>query len=194
MKHGQQKIHASRLGCLRHLFGAGLLALGLAAAMIGPTPVAAKDEAPTIAVLPFEIEDTSGEVGPPDRHDAMLKGVTRAVSDKIEAKGLYRVVPADKVANAIAEVDPGTALRGCNGCEFDIAKIAGGDFVMIGWFYKVSTLVGTLHIIVKDVATGGTVYAHVFDFRGDNEEAWQRAADYMIRSLAKRTRQAETTN
>lgn len=30
------------------------------------------------------------------------------------------------------------------------------------------------------------VYAHAFDFRGDNERAWQRAADYMVQGIKTR--------
>ena len=91
-----------------------------------------------------------------------------------------------RVAKAVAAANPGTYLRGCNGCELDIAKSVGADAVMIGWFYKMSTLVGTLHVVIKDVATGKVIYAHVFDFRGDNEKAWKRAADYMVKGLRAR--------
>jgi hypothetical protein len=140
---------------------------------------------PTLAVLPFEINDTSGEVGGPSRHDAMLAGLTRVVSRAIADSELYTIVPEDRVADAVARVNPGTFLRACNGCELDIARKAGADQVLIGWIWKVSTLIGTLHIEIKDVATGRTVYARVFDFRGDNEKAWQRAATYMVGTLTK---------
>lgn len=152
---------------------------------------AAAAERPTLAILPFEINDTSGEVGGPARHDEMLARLTRFVGERIAAAGLYDVVPQERVAKAIAEVNPGTFLRACNGCELDIARRAGADRVMIGWFWKVSTLIGTLHIEIKDVATGRTTYAKVFDFRGDNDKAWQRAADYMVGTLCKATQSEE---
>ncbi len=138
---------------------------------------------PSLAVLPFEINDTSGEVGGTARHEAMLAGLTRVVSAAIADSGLYAVVPDEGVWRAIAQVNSGTFLRACNGCEIDIAQRAGADQVLVGWIWKVSTLVGTLHIEIKDVATGRTVYARVFDFRGDNEKAWQRAAAYMVGTL-----------
>lgn len=195
MKHCSHEIHAPMVGCLRRIFGLGLLGLGLAAALSGAPALSAKDASkPAIAVLPFEIEDTSGEVGQSARHENNLATITRYVGEEIADKGIYSVVPQSEVAKAVADVNSGTYLRSCNGCEFDIAKAVGADRVLIGWFYKVSTLIGTLHIVVKDVPTGKTVYAHVFDFRGDNEKAWRRAAGYMIRSLDKRTRQESTTN
>ena len=55
--------------------------------------------------------------------------------------------------------------------------------MLIGWVYKVSTLVLTLHIDIKDVETGKPVYARVFDFRGDNERAYAHAVKILVRSL-----------
>ena len=137
----------------------------------------------TLAVLPFEIEDTSGEVGPANRHDAMLSRATTLVRDEIAAAQLYRVVPGNLTEQAVAAVNSGTHLRRCNGCEIDIAKRLGARYVLIGWIYKVSTLILTLHVDIKDVMTGKPVYARVFDFRGDNERAYAHAARTLVRSL-----------
>lgn len=164
----------------KHLWLIGLVLLAVVMA-----PALARAGAPraTLAILPFEINDTSGEVGGPARHDEMLSQLTGFVGEQIAKAELYDVVPEARVAAAIKEINPGTYLRACNGCELDIARRAGADLVMIGWFWKVSTLIGTLHIEIKDVATGRTVYQRVFDFRGDNEKAWKRAADYMVGTL-----------
>jgi hypothetical protein len=165
---------------------AGLLCLALAGSPPGTAAArAAESPAGTLAVLPFEIDDNSGEVGAPGRHDAMLAGLTRVVAASIAAAGVFEVVDPDRVAKAVATANPGTYLRRCNGCERDIAKGVGADRVMIGWLFKMSTLVMSLHVVVEDVATGNIVYAGTFDFRGDNEKAWQRAADYMVAALQK---------
>jgi len=162
------------------------LAAGLAAALSCVTAARA-DEHPlqTLAILPFEIQDTSGEAGSPGGHDAMLAALTRIVGEKIEAAHLCKVVPQALVAKAVAAANSGTFLRNCNGCELDIARRAGADQVMIAWIYKMSSLVLTLHIQIKDVASAKQTYVRVFDFRGDNETAWQRAADYMVGTLRK---------
>jgi hypothetical protein len=151
----------------------------------GNDPARAGEASPaTLAVLPFEIEDTSGEVGPADRHDGMLSRTTSLLRDEIAAAGLYRVVPGAITDAAVAAANSGTYLRRCNGCEIDIAKRLGARYVLIGWIYKVSTLILTLHIDIKDVTTGKPVYARVFDFRGDNERAYAHAAKTLVRSLA----------
>jgi hypothetical protein len=64
-----------------------------------------------------------------------------------------------------------------------------GDKVMVGWIYKMSILVLTLHIKVKDVESEKTLISKAYDFRGDNEKAWLRAARYMVRDLQKMVEQ-----
>jgi hypothetical protein len=174
---------------------AALLGAVVLVVPIGPAVNAGEDPRQTLAVLPFEIKDTSGEVGGGSRHEAMLAGLTRYVARRVAASGAFDVLDEAHVTAAVKAADPGTYLRSCNGCEIDIAQSVGADAVMIGWFYKVSTLIGTLHVVVKEVSTGKVIYAHVFDFRGDNEKAWQRAASYMIEGLERRTKaEAPTTH
>jgi len=160
-----------------------VLAVLIAIATPSLSKAAEQTQVPSLIVLPFELEDTSGEIGPADRHDAMLTRLTTLVREEIASAQLYRVVPQGATDQAVAAVNSGTFLRNCNGCELDIAKRAGADDVLIGWIYKVSTLVLTLHIDIKDAATGKTIYARVFDFRGDNERAYAHAAQTLVRSL-----------
>jgi hypothetical protein len=152
---------------------------------VGISVHAAAPRPPLMAVLPFEIDDNSGEIGSADRHTAMLSAVTTTVRNKIEATGRYRVVPHEAVTQAINAVNPGTYLRDCNGCELDIAKRLNAQRVLVGWIFKMSTLIGTLHIRIEDVGTRRVVYRRDFDFRGDNERAWNRAADVFVRTLSK---------
>jgi uncharacterized protein DUF2380 len=183
--------HALAFRCLRWDRAFVALFCRIALAIIATTAVSAlrgqahaeQASLQALAVLPFEIEDTSGEVGPANRHDAMLSRATTLVRDEIAAAQLYRVVPENLTEQAVAAVNSGTYLRRCNGCEIDIAKRVGARYVLVGWIYKVSTLVLTLHIDIKDVMTGKPVYARVFDFRGDNEPAYAHAAKTLVRSL-----------
>jgi len=138
----------------------------------------------TLVVLPFEIQDTSGEAGPANRHDAVLARLTARVRDEIAAGQLYRVEPKSRTDWAVQAVNPNTFLRNCNGCEIDIAQLLQANYVLVGWIYKVSSLILALHIEVKDASTAKTIYARVFDFRGDNEQAYAHAARALVRSLA----------
>ena len=187
MENATRRRRATFLWPLRRpAWGSVLLAAGLVAAVAwGPISSAGDPPRLRLAVLPFEIKDTSGEVGAPNRHDAMLANLARFVDERIAAARVFDVVDHARVLDAVATANPGTYLRSCNGCERDIAKSVGADSVMVGWVYKVSSLVLSLHVVVKDVATGKVLYARVFDFRGDNDKAWTRAAGYMVAALSK---------
>lgn len=137
----------------------------------------------SLAVLPFEIDDNSGEIDPPERHAAMLAQLTQDVAHELSVAKLYEVIPTEKVAQAVSAKNPGTFLRECNGCELDIGKKVGAQRVLIGWVFKMSTLIGTLHIVIKDVTTGKIVYTRAFDFRGDNQRAWDRASKIFVQEL-----------
>jgi len=136
-----------------------------------------------LAVLPFEIVDNTPVPGGEERNSEMLDKLTRFIASAIEAEGLYQVVPQDTVNEAVKAAALGTYIHSCNQCEYDLAKQVGGDKVMIGWIYKMSILILTLHIEIKDVAGEKTVISKAYDFRGDNEKAWLRAAEYMVRDL-----------
>jgi len=159
--------------------------VGIALAIIGIQASKAAEPADlkTLVVLPFEIQDTSGEVGPADRHDAVLGRLTTLVRNEIASRQLYRVETKSRTDLAVAAANPSTFLRNCNGCEIEIAKGLRADCVLIGWIYKMSTLILALHIDVKEVTTSKTIYARVFDFRGDNEEAYAHAVKVLVRSL-----------
>ncbi len=169
-----------RMGLPRLAGMTALLFLAIGGA--SPAAQAAADAERVLAVLPFEIEETSGEVGP-NQHQAMLARVTTLVGEQIAAANLYDVVPEERVKEAVAVVNSGTFLRRCNGGEIDIAKRVGARYVLIGWIYKVSTLVLTFHVAIRAVRTGKPIYARVFDFRGDNERAYAHAAKTLVRSL-----------
>lgn len=160
-----------------------LLLIVIAAVGCGvSTRVHAGETLPTLAILPFEINDTSGEVGP-DPHKEMLQRATGMIATQIRDAGLFSVVPEAEIAQAIAAVNPGTYLRRCNGCERDIAARVDARYVLTAWINKVSTLVLTFNVDIRDVATGKSVYTRVLDFRGDNETAYTHAIKTMVRSL-----------
>lgn len=183
LKHNRKHFHAVSAGSLRQLvFGAAIL-LNLSA-LHGPAN-AAGTRSLQLAVLPFEIEDNSGEAGSAEKHKPMLSAITNLVREKISTTGIYKPVPGARVDAAVKKADPGTYLRSCNGCELDIARSAGAEHVMIGWVFKVSSLVLALHVQIKDVKSGQLVYHRAFDYRGDNMKAWQRVVKYMIKSVNK---------
>jgi hypothetical protein len=136
-----------------------------------------------IAVLPFEIVDNTPVPGGEARNDEMLEKLTLFITDTIDEEGLFQVVPHTSVLQVVEDAQLGTYIRNCNRCEFDLAREMQSDKVMTGWIYKMSILVLTMHIEIKDVDSEKILIKKAYDFRGDNEKAWLRAAKYMLRDL-----------
>ncbi|MCU7942942.1 MAG: DUF3280 domain-containing protein [Candidatus Thiodiazotropha sp. (ex Cardiolucina cf. quadrata)] len=136
-----------------------------------------------LVVLPFEIVDNTPVPGGDTRHRKMLEKITGFIGETIEHEGIFDVVSQQQVNDAVNAARLGTYIHTCNHCEYDLAEMVEGDKVMIGWIYKMSMLILTMHIEVKDVESKKTVISKAYDFRGDNEKAWLRAARYMVRDL-----------
>lgn len=137
-----------------------------------------------LVVLPFEIVDNTPVPGGVERNEMMLEKLTNFISQKIDEAGIFDVVPQADVNDTVNNAQLGTYIRTCNRCEYDLAKKVKGDKVMTGWIYKMSILILTMHIEVKDVQSEKILISKAYDFRGDNEKAWLRAAKYMVRDLA----------
>ena len=82
------------------------------------------------------------------------------------------------------------SLAECNGCERDLARLAGADRVLVGEVDKVSSLIGSLTIRIADVETGRIIFGRAVSFRGDTYEAWQHAMRFLVRELEKSVAQA----
>ena len=63
------------------------------------------------------------------------------------------------------------------------ARTAGARYLVSGGIQKISTLVQLARLVVLDVETGKPVFDRVFTFRGDNDEAWRRAAHFLARHI-----------
>ncbi len=136
-----------------------------------------------LAVLPFEIVDNTPVPGGETRNQKMLSTLTDFVGRAIDEKGIFRVVSQHEVNEVVDAARLGTDIHNCNRCEYDLGIALDADKVMVGWIYKMSILILTMHIEVKDVASGKTLISKAYDFRGDNEKAWLRAGKYMVRDL-----------
>ena len=132
-------------------------------------PVAAADR---VALLPFELVNTSLEATRPDEV-ARIAMLDRMVTERMAATGLEMVDPAPIAAEVLAR----GSLRTCNGCERELGRKLGADFVAVGWVQKVSNLILNLNLRVRDVAI---VAAGTVDIRGNSDESWRRGVLYLL--------------
>jgi hypothetical protein len=68
----------------------------------------------------------------------------------------------------------------CNGCDVKFAEELGARYVVVSEVYKISNLIQSLNIRVRDVATGETVKGRAVDIRGNTDKAWIRGMAYVL--------------
>jgi hypothetical protein len=63
------------------------------------------------------------------------------------------------------------------------ASQAGTQIVIIGIIRKLSTLVQNARVVAVDTTSQRVVFRKFFTFRGDNDEAWQRAERFVSEEI-----------
>ncbi|MGA2125721.1 MAG: DUF2380 domain-containing protein [Xanthobacteraceae bacterium] len=161
---------------LRHVF-AGLAAamLVLAAPSRAEDPTAAQIP---IAVADFDYTDASGEAdNQRAEHAARLEIFARMIRSDLAGSGKYRVV-----ALACAPA-PCSAGRIQPAMLLEDARRAGARLLLYGGIQKMSTLIQFAKSQVVDVDADKLVFDRLITFRGDSDEAWRRAEQFLVGEL-----------
>ena len=141
---------------------------------------------PALVVLDLEL---TGDLGGPEfeaEHAERLRTMSARLRQDLERTGLYRILDNSAAQGLIDTLKSRQAyLHDCNGCDLDVGRSLHADQVMVAWVDRVSGLILSLTYEVHDVQTGQITARKSFDFRGDNDNAWNHAIDYMVRDLAK---------
>jgi uncharacterized protein DUF2380 len=137
--------------------------------------------AQTVAVFDFELIDTSleGEIrGARPDEQARLGQLGLELRQRLRDSGRFSLVDIAPVASEARASN----LQACGGCDTHLAKRIGADLAITGTVQKVSNLILNMNIYVRDASSGATVAAMSADMRGNTEESWSRALDYLIRN------------
>jgi hypothetical protein len=134
--------------------------------------------APTAAIFPFEIYDTSGEPPQPDLTErlAMATGV---LSQALEKTGRYS--PVDLAAFS-AEVAATAPRYRCGTCFLSVARQAGAAYAVVSVVHKVSSLISSMDIWILDAPSGATVAHLGGQIRGDTAEAYDHGVRFLVRN------------
>jgi hypothetical protein len=145
------------------------------------SPIVAADDAPSpipIAVLDLIYVDTSGE--PRDQTQEHAKRVRRfsdALRSDLERTGRFRIVTAQCGAAPCSAGGEPSELVGR-------ARAAGAKLVVIGGVHKQSTLIQWAKVQAVEVRNERVVLDKLLTFRGDTDEAWERAEAFVAREVA----------
>ena len=164
-------------GAWRIVCSAALLA-GMWLLTAGHSNAFAEDTPPSLAISGFFLVDTSGE--PRDQtaeHDARLERFDGIMHDELAGSGRFKLAemkcPQPRCSGQSMTMDE----------LFTRARDAGARFLAVGAVEKMSRLVLWARLEVYDTASRKIVFNRLITFRGDNDEAWRRAAHYVAREL-----------
>jgi hypothetical protein len=114
---------------------------------------------------------------------ARTQMATTLVAEDLIGRG-FELVPMDPVADRLEKIS--NPAR-CNGCDTAIAAELGADYALTGEVRKISNLILSLELNLREAGTGRTLRAGTVDIRGNNDESWQRGFRYLLRNLIFRT-------
>ena len=150
--------------------------------LVAPLPARATDgaaEPVAIAVLDFDYIDTSGEVRDQrQEHAARLQRFANALRNDLAQTGKFRIVsPQCGAAPCAADsLEPAElAAR---------ARAAGARLMLLGGIHKQSTLIQWAKVQAVEVRNERVVLDKLYTFRGDTDEAWERAEAFVAREVA----------
>lgn len=142
--------------------------------------------APTVAIFPFELIDSSQDdpmmsmnATASDEDTRRLQSITAELRDLVKKDGRYNVIDLSPLSAEIAEKAP---LHKCNDCEIDLAKKANAEFAMLGAVQKISSVLLNLNLFVRDVATGKTKHVMTANMQGNTDESWMRTLRWIVKN------------
>jgi hypothetical protein len=160
----------------RHLQWLGALAIAgaLASSVRAADPI-------KLAIADFDYLDTSGETqDQAAAHAERLKNFTRLLGDELSATGKYQVV-------ALTCLKPPCSAGALDAQSLtDAARQSGARLLLYGGIHKMSTLVQFGKAQVADLESDQVIYDRTITFRGDDDNAWKRAGEFLAEDLAAR--------
>jgi hypothetical protein len=131
-----------------------------------------------LAIADFDYKDSSGETQDQTAaHAQRLKNFTQLIDDQLSASGKYQIVvlTCPKRPCSAGAMDAQSLT--------DAARESGARLLLYGGIHKMSTLVQFGKAQIADLETDQVVYDRTISFRGDDDNAWQRASQFLAEDL-----------
>lgn len=132
-----------------------------------------------VAFLGMHFIDTSTEGamnGVRDDETARLALLEAAVRERFEAEGFNLL----DLAPVTEEMERTLNPANCNDCEVRMAEQLGADYSLVGEVQKVSNLILSMNLALRDTESGEFVRMLAVDIRGNTDDAWLRGGRYIL--------------
>jgi hypothetical protein len=135
---------------------------------------AAEHGATPVVVADFDYSDSSGEIADQRaEHARRVKAFAGLLRDRLAGEGKYRVLHL-----ACTEASCSVGSMGADDLVA-AARNADARFLIYGGIHKMSTLITWGSVQIFDVRQNQVLLSRTFSFRGDTDEAFQRAAQFV---------------
>ena len=104
------------------------------------------------------------------------------VSDTLRRMLAERGIAVVDLTPARERIGKAAPLSRCNGCDLDLTRELGAGLAVTGFVHKVSNLILSINVAIRDVRNGQTVRAGSVDIRGNTDESWSRGISYLVRN------------
>jgi uncharacterized protein DUF2380 len=152
---------------------------GLLLGWIASAQAAAGERGARMAFFGFRLINTSLEPTTA-AEDARIRELDELFREKVGSSRRYMLVTV--APEMQQEIAAGPGIDGCNGCERELARKARAELAAWGTVQKVSNLILNINVYLRDVGTGTMTFARSVDIRGNNDVAWRRGLDYLLRN------------
>ena len=116
---------------------------------------------------------------------ARIAMVEEFIADDLTQRGFVLTAPPpDAVASILNPVRS-------NGADARIARDMGSDYAIAGEVQKVSNLIQSINLQLRDAETGETLRAGSVEIRGNTDDAFRRGYSYLLRNVIFREERKE---
>lgn len=134
-----------------------------------------------VAFLGLSFIDTSTEGAYNGRRAdeaARLAMLEKLVAARFAAEG-FALLSNDPIATDLAAT---ANPADCNRCEIALAARLGADYVLVGEVQKVSNLILSMNLVLRDVAGGAMLRGRAVDIRSNTDDSWRHGMNYILKT------------
>ena len=162
--------------------------LCLAACVLVAMPSSAHtDDTRTIAIFRCEMFDTSGASNPIQKaqEEKRLDRVTQLITEGYDKDARYTTIDgaqASTVDSPYARLAQDGIISTCNGCEAKLARAINATHSLGCLVHKVSNLIMSITVYMRDANTEQLLEQHSADLRGNSDQSWERTALWLLKN------------
>ena len=134
-------------------------------------------------VLDFEILGETSVEAISSNDKQLIEKYSHVLRQALHEKKLFNVAANEQTLNDMQQLSQEQYLHRCNGCELKLAAEHDATLVVVPWISRMSVLISYMVVEIREVVTGEVVLRKSYNFRGNNEAAWQNAIDFFTRDL-----------